>query len=86
MIEGLTNLRPKVLQPLLTQVASVKAKRLLLCLGEHFQHPWMSQLDFNSIHLGKGNRVIAGGGQYHPSYQLATPALRDRNEDGSIRH
>ncbi|MCP4475590.1 MAG: hypothetical protein GY821_13700 [Gammaproteobacteria bacterium] len=75
IVEGLTRMRPKILQPLLESCQSVKAKRLLLYLADHFEHSWRSDIDLNAIDLGKGKRVLAGGGQYNAKYQLSVPFL-----------
>lgn len=80
MIEGLNRLRPKVLQKLLENCHSYKAKRLLLFLGDHFQHSWMSEIDINKLDLGKGKRVIAGGGHYNSKYKISVPILGNTNE------
>lgn len=75
IIEGLPRMRPKLLQGLLEACQSYKAKRLLLYLAEHFQHQWFKDLDFTQIDLGKGKRVIAGGGHYNSKYKISVPSL-----------
>lgn len=77
IIEGLSRMRPKILQNLLEACLSYKAKRLLLYLGEHFQHPWVSEINLNRIDLGKGKRVIAGGGHYNDTYKISVPTIED---------
>jgi hypothetical protein len=75
ILDGLPRMRPKLLQDLLEACLSYKAKRLLLYLAEHFQHAWVSEINLNSIDLGKGKRVIAGGGHYNSKYKISVPTL-----------
>ena len=77
ILESLSRMRSKLLQALLESCTSYKAKRLLLYLGDHFGHPWMSELDLSKIDLGKGKRVIAGGGCYNARFQVSVPELGD---------
>ncbi len=77
IIEGLARMRPKLLQSLLEACLSYKAKRLLLYLAEYFQHPWVQEIDLSRVDLGKGKRVIAGGGHYNDKYKISVPALKD---------
>jgi hypothetical protein len=75
ILEGLSRMRPKIMQWLLEHCKSYKAKRLLLYLAEHYKHQWLSEIDINRVDLGKGKRVIAGGGQYNAKYKLSVPAI-----------
>ena len=75
ILEGLSRMRPKLMQGLLENCQSYKAKRLLLYLADHFKHQWLSEIDLSRIDLGKGKRVIAGGGQYNSKYKISVPAL-----------
>lgn len=77
IIEGLPRMRPRLLQSLLEACLSYKAKCLLLYLAEHFQHPWLSEIDLSRVDLGKGKRVIAGGGRYNDKYKISVPRLRE---------
>jgi hypothetical protein len=77
LMEGLTTLRPGVLQPLLEHCNSVKAKRLFLSLAESAGHAWLGKLDLTRVNLGKGKRVLvkgAKGGRLDEKYQLVLPA------------
>lgn len=73
IVEGLSRMRPKLLQSLLEACQSYKAKRLLLYLAEYFQHPWVHEIDLSRVDLGKGKRVIAGGGHYNDKYKISVP-------------
>ncbi len=77
IIEGLSRMRVKLMQSLLESCQSYKTKRLILYLAEYFNHPWLSEIDLTRIDLGKGKRVIAGGGQYSAKYKISVPTLED---------
>lgn len=83
LMEGLTTLRPKVVQSLLTACASVKVKRLFLALAEACGHRWLNQLDLSTVALGSGKRVVVPGGHLHPKYLITVPAevLPPKEED-----
>ena len=86
LMEGLTTLRPSVLQPLLENCHSVKAKRLFLSLAESSGHAWLGELDLARIALGKGKHVLvknAKGGRLDAKYQVVLPVSRD--EPGAAR-
>lgn len=75
IIENLSRMRPRILQDLLESCTSYKAKRLLLYLAEYYEHQWVFEIDFNKIDLGKGKRVISGGGHYNSKYKISIPDL-----------
>jgi len=77
IIEGLSRMRPRLLQSLLDACQSYKVKRLLLYFADHYSHPWASEIDLSRIDLGKGKRVIAGGGHYNDKYKISVPKLRN---------
>jgi hypothetical protein len=77
IIENLPRMRPKLLQSLLEDCRSYKAKRLLLYLGDYFQHSWINEINLQKVDLGKGKRVIAGGGHYNAKYQISIPLLEE---------
>jgi len=74
LMEGLNNLRPDQVQPLLEQCRSVKVKRLFLYLAEKAGHDWFNYLDRNTIDVGKGKRSFATHGVYIAKYQMTVPA------------
>lgn len=76
-LEGLSRMRPKLMQKLLENCQSYKAKRLLLYLAEYFEHQWLAEIDLSRVDLGKGKRVIAGGGHYNAKYKISVPLLRN---------
>ena len=76
IMEGLTSLRPSVLQELLESCKSIKTKRLFLYMADHHNHPWFKRLDLSSIPLGKGKREIIKGGKLDKKYQIVVPDLK----------
>lgn len=73
LVEGLSNLRPKLLQELLEKCSSVKVKRLFLLMASKAQHQWLAFLDLKKIDLGKGDRSIIKGGVYNAKFQISVP-------------
>jgi hypothetical protein len=80
LIESQSRLRPELVQQLLEHCSSIKAKRLFLYLSEEFNHPWLEDLNYKKFDLGRGNRVIAGGGHYNAKYKLSVPKIGEPNE------
>ena len=77
IFEGLTTLRPKLVQQLLEECSSVKVKRLFLFLAEECGLAWFNRLDLDRIDLGRGKRVIVKGGRFDPKYQITIPKSSD---------
>lgn len=73
VMEGLVNLRPKLVQQLLIACTSVKVKRLFLYLAEKASHQWLRLVDQSRLDLGSGSRSLAKGGTYVSTYQLVVP-------------
>lgn len=73
VMEGLTTLRPKLLQPLLEQCGSVKVKRLFLYMAEKAGQDWLKDLDRSKFNLGAGARTVTKGGVYVSRYGLTLP-------------
>jgi len=65
LMEGLTTLRPDLVQELLKECRSVKAKRLFMYLAEKQGHAWVKKLDLGKIDFGSGNH-----GTYDAKYQI----------------
>lgn len=70
LMEGLVNLKPKLIQEMLEKCNSIKVKRLFLYLAEKAKHQWMTFVDTTSIDIGNGNRQISKGGVYISKYQI----------------
>jgi hypothetical protein len=73
IIEGMTSLRPKVMQELLEACTSIKVKRLFLYLAERAGLSLVKHLDLNRIDLGTGKRAITDTGRLTPKYGLLLP-------------
>lgn len=73
LMEGMNSLRPKVVQALLEQCHSVKAKRLFLHLATECNHRWMNSLDVTKINLGNGIRQLPGGHRFDKKYLIYVP-------------
>ena len=73
VMEGLTTLRPRILQPLLEQCRSVKVKRLFLYMANKAGHDWHKRLDLSRLVLGTGDRSIVTGGVYVSQFGITIP-------------
>lgn len=73
LMEGLSNLRPKLVQELLEQCTSVKVKRLFLFMASKAQHQWLTFVDQQKIDVGKGDRSIVKGGVYNSDFRISVP-------------
>ena len=72
-MEGLTTLRPNLVQELLEKCNSVKTKRLFMYFAEEYHHAWLKKLNLARVDFGKGNRSLCADGQYNKKYQLIVP-------------
>lgn len=79
LMEGLTTLRPALVQKLLEACGSVKVKRAFLYLAEDTGHSWFKELDVSKLDLGKGKRVIVPGGTFDSKYQITILEENERN-------
>lgn len=73
VVESMTSIRPKLMQTLLEQCASIKVRRLFLYLAERADLPVMRHLDLDRINLGAGDRSVVPNGRYVAKYQLLLP-------------
>ena len=73
ILEGLANLRPKILQELLENCNSIKVKRLFLFMASKARHQWLDFVDQSRIDLGTGDRVIVKKGVYISKYKISIP-------------
>lgn len=77
LMEGLRNLSPRLLQPLLTDCKNVKVKRLFFWFAERHNHAWLAKIDRSAIDLGKGKRMLVRGGKLNPTYNITVPGDLD---------
>lgn len=73
VMEGLTTLRPRLLQPLLETCGSIKVRRLFLYMADKAGHDWFKRLNVKQLDLGRGDRTITKGGVYVSRYGLTVP-------------
>lgn len=73
LMEGLTTLRPRLVQTLLEHCNSVKVKRLFMVLAESCQHTWVKKLDLSKVNFGKGKRMLVRGGRFDSKYKISVP-------------
>lgn len=73
VMQGLSTLRPKLVDELLQACASIKAKRLFLYMAEKAGHQWFKHLNANRMNLGEGHRRLAADGVYVAKYNLTIP-------------
>lgn len=74
LVDGLTTLRPEVLQSMLEACTSVKVKRMFLYLADKAKHPWRSELKDQRLDLGSGKRSLVPKGKFDARYQITVPA------------
>lgn len=73
LMESLTTLRPRLVQSLLEQCGSIKAKRLFMFLAEACHHAWVEKLDLSKVDFGQGKRMIVKGGRLDAKYNITVP-------------
>lgn len=78
LLEGLSDLSPKLLQALLEACGSLEVKRLFLFFAARHRRAWLEKLDSSRVDLGAGKRVLVNGGarprlQHHCSPRLRPP-------------
>lgn len=73
MIEGMSDIRPNLVQKLLVECKSVRVKRLFLYMANKATLPVLRYLDLSQIDLGSGNRCIGENGVYDAQYKLSVP-------------
>ncbi|MDE2214333.1 MAG: type IV toxin-antitoxin system AbiEi family antitoxin domain-containing protein [Candidatus Omnitrophica bacterium] len=75
-LELTPNLRAGLLQSLLEDCSSFKAKRLFLHAAQKAGHKWFNHLNVARISLGKGARQITKGGIYDKKYKVSVPKIK----------
>lgn len=73
LFEGLTNLRPRLLQELLEDCRSIKVRRLFFFYAARHNHAWLKRLDRTRISLGSGKRMLVRGGRLDHAMQITVP-------------
>ena len=80
IFEGLTALRPALVNTLLRHCRSLKVKRLFLFMADRVKYPWCERLDKAGINLGSGKRVIVKGGVLDKRYLITVPERLDAEQ------
>lgn len=73
IMEGMTTLRPKLVQTLLEACTSHKVKRLFLYMAEKAGHSWFKALELENIHLGTSRFMVTLTGKYINKYNMTIP-------------
>ena len=73
IFEGLSNLRPFLMEDLLGLCRSIKAKRLFFVFSDRHNHAWSKYVNPDKFDLGKGPRALIEGGRIHPKYHISVP-------------
>jgi hypothetical protein len=71
------SLSNSLVQSLLETCKSIKVKRLFLHLADATHQPWADEIKLARIDLGKGKRVIAGGGKFDSKYNISVPKSKE---------
>lgn len=77
--ESLRTLRSYVLQELLEECQSIKAKRVFLYISEKLDLPYFNKLNLEKIDLGSGKRVVVVGGELNKKYQITVDRTYEEN-------
>ena len=70
IMEGLTTLRPKLVQTLLEKCTSKKVKRLFLYMAEKAGHVWYKALKLENVDLGTSRLMVTPTGKYINKYNM----------------
>jgi predicted transcriptional regulator of viral defense system len=73
VLEGLVNLKPRLVSELLSACNSIKVKRLFLYMAEKTNHQWFQFLKADNIDMGSGDRMITESGAYSSKYKITIP-------------
>lgn len=84
LMEGMSDLRPKIVQELLENCSSVKVKRLFLYLADKFKHEWLEFVNLSKVDLGSGTRSLVKNGVFIDKYKITVPKEFERNEQPEI--
>lgn len=83
IFEGLSNVRPSLMEELLGLCLSIKAKRLFFVYSDRHDHAWRKYVNPDKIDLGKGPRALIEGAKIHPQYHISVPK-GSLNAEGEI--
>ncbi len=73
LFEGLSALRPALVQQLLEGCRSIKVKRLFLFLATRQHAPWSRKLTIDRVTIGQGKRLVTRGGRLDTRFSITVP-------------
>ena len=73
LFDGLSALRPSLVQRLLEACTSIKVKRLFLFLATRQDSPWSRKLETTRVNLGQGKRLVTRGGRLDSRFLITVP-------------
>lgn len=73
IFEGLTTLRPNIINELLQTCESKKVKRLFAFFMEHYNHTWINFINLEKVDFGTGKMQIVKGGSMNKKYFITIP-------------
>ncbi|MDD2653077.1 MAG: type IV toxin-antitoxin system AbiEi family antitoxin domain-containing protein [Sulfurimonas sp.] len=73
IFEGLTTLRPSLVNELLTMCENIRVKRLFLFLTSYFNHPWSKHIKTDGLELGTGRMQIVKNGVFDNKFLITIP-------------
>ena len=73
LFEGLTVLRPQIINKLLVNCRSIRTKRLFLFMANHYRHQWLKKLETENVSLGSGKIQIVKGGRMDRRFMITVP-------------
>ncbi len=73
LFEGLSALRPALVQQLLESCCSIKVRRLFLFLATRQDMPWSRKLKIDRITIGHGKRLVTRGGRLDSRFLITVP-------------
>lgn len=73
IFEGLTTLRPSLVNELLGVCENIRVKRLFLFLTSYFNHPWTKHVKKDELELGTGRMQIVKNGVFDNEFLITVP-------------
>lgn len=73
IFEGLTTLRPSLINELLGMCENIRVKRLFLFLTSYFNHPWAKHIKKEGLELGVGRMQIVKNGVFDNEFLITVP-------------
>ena len=73
LMDGLSTIRPLLMESLLVNCRSVKVKRLFFFFADRHDHAWRKHINRDNVALGSGKRMLVKGGKLVPKYNITVP-------------